>query len=192
MQDGVDDVGCGGRFGRDHRMGERESECAQHPRGVSGLDADVVGIGGEDLRQRRAVGHRSSDLVVALGAEVRQQRPHVDDAPLDQLGGLDQLLLEREVGIDRPQRTLERSLVERGLEGGVEQFVLVGEDPEDRALGDACGTGDLFGGDRLTVLGEQGPDRVDDRGASLLGWQRRRPSGRRWGAHGRRHLPHLN
>ena len=99
-------------------------------------------------------------------------RPDVDDAPLDQHRGLDELGLEGQLGVDRSQRALERLLVERRLEGGVEQLVLVGEDPEDRALGDARGACDLLRGDRLAVLGEQGPHRLDDRRTPLLGRKR--------------------
>ena len=145
---------------------------AKQPSGDERFDTNVVGMRGEDRRERGAVGHRPAHLVVTLGSEVRQQRPDVDDALLDQLGGLDQLLLEAEGGIDRLQRGLEGFLVERGFERGVEQFVLVGEDPEDRAFGNAGGAGNLLGGDRLAVLGEQGAHGLDDRRPAFFRWQR--------------------
>ena len=67
---------------------------------------------------------------------------------------------------------LERLLVEGCLECCVEQLVLVGEDPEDRALGDARRAGDLLRRDRLPVLGEQRAHGLDDRRPPLLGRER--------------------
>ena len=45
--------------------------------------------------------------------------------------------------------------VERGLDDGDDDLVLVGEDPEDRALGDAGRLGDLAGRDPVAVLEQQ-------------------------------------
>ena len=123
----------------------------------------------EEVDERWTVGHRPAHLFVALGAEMRQQGPHVDDAALDQLGRLEELRLEGQRGLDRPQCELELLLVERRVERGVEELVLVGEDPEDGAFGDAGCVGDLLGGDRFAVLGEQRADRFDDRRSPLLG-----------------------
>ena len=60
------------------------------------------------------------------------------------------------------------------IDGG-DQRVLVGEDPEDRALGDAGRLGDLAGGDHLAVLEQQREGGVDDRRPPLVGRQGTRP-----------------
>ena len=76
------------------------------------------------------------------------------------------------VGVDGGQRRLGRRGVEGGLDGGVDQRLLVGEDPEDGALGDAGGLGDLAGGD-VDALGQQeGHGGGDDGGPSLVGRHR--------------------
>src|SRR5690606_35726786 len=45
--------------------------------------------------------------------------------------------------------------------------LLVGEDPEDRALGDAGRLGDVPGGHRQAMLEQQGEGGLDDGGAAL-------------------------
>ena len=62
------------------------------------------------------------------------------------------------------ERRVDRRRVEGRLDDGLDQGLLVGEDPEDRALGDAGGLGDLAGGDRRPVGQEQGEGGGDDRG----------------------------
>ena len=75
--------------------------------------------------------------------------------------------------------------VERGLDDRRDQRLLVGEDPEDRALGDAGGLGDLAGGERGAVREQQREGGLDDAGPPLLGRERGGPgSGRLEGAGG--------
>ena len=57
--------------------------------------------------------------------------------------------------------------------------VLVGEDAEDRAFGDAGGLGDLAGGHVRAVGHEQGNGGGDDRGPPLVGRQGGGPLARR-------------
>ena len=85
----------------------------------------------------------------------------------------DEAGLEAEVGRDPAERGFERRLVEGGLDRGHDDLVLVGEDPEDRALGDPGRLGDLAGGQPVAELGQQRDRRGDDRRAPLLGGQRR-------------------
>ena len=70
------------------------------------------------------------------------------------------------------QRGFERRRVERGLDHRGDQLVLVGEDPEDRALGDPGRLGDLPGGDPIAVLEQQRQRGGDDHRPPLVGRQR--------------------
>ena len=73
------------------------------------------------------------------------------------------------VGVDGRELGQRRRLVEGRAQAGVDQLGLVGEDPEDGALADPAGLGDLLGGDR----------RCRAR-AATAGWPpRSRPAGRR-------------
>ena len=83
--------------------------------------------------------------------------------------------LGRQVGepLERRQQVLPAVGRVQGVGcDGVQQRVLVGEDPEDRALGDAGRLGDHLGGEGVTVLEEQGADGVDDRPATVVAVQR--------------------
>ena len=77
--------------------------------------------------------------------------------------------------VDRPDRRFERGEIELLVERRQQQFVLVGEDPEDRAFGDLGGDGDLPARDRFAVFAQQRDDGGDDRGAPLVGWHGGRP-----------------
>src|SRR5262249_19510881 len=63
-----------------------------------------------------------------------------------------------------------------GVDHRVEQGGLVGEDPEDRALGDPRRGGDLPGRDGGALLQEQGQRGGHDGGPPFLAGQRGRPS----------------
>ena len=105
-------------------------------------------------------------------ADLRHEPPDVDDAALGHLGRLDELPLERGAGVDVGERLLVGRRVDRGLERGGDQLVLVGEDVEDRPLRHAGSRGDLARGDRGAVLGQQRERGGDDRGPPLVRWQR--------------------
>ena len=101
------------------------------------------GSDGEDRRQTRAL----RELVrTAMGAraERRDQSPDVHDVALHELGGSDEPDLEGLRRIDRRQPLLERLRIEGGLDHGLDQLVLVGEDVEDRPLRHAGALGDLL------------------------------------------------
>ena len=81
-------------------------------------------------------------------------------------------VLERQVDVDGRERLLDPGRVGGVLDDGGDQLVLVGEDAEDRALGDAGGLGDLARGDHLAVLEQQGEHGLDDHRPPLVGRQR--------------------
>ena len=62
------------------------------------------------------------------------------------------------------------------VDDGRDELVLVGEDAEDGALGDARGLGDLAGRDHLAVLEEQRQHGLDDHRPPLVGRQRLGPA----------------
>ena len=132
--------------------------------------------GEEDLGQRRRIGERARAVALHRRPELRAEPPHVDDPSLDDLGRRDQPLFERAVGGDSPQGRFDGRLVEGGVEGGTDQFVLVGEHPEDRALGDARGLGDLPARHRLAVFAQQRHDSRPRSGPPLVGGKTRRTS----------------
>ena len=89
--------------------------------------------------------------------------PDVDDALLhDHDRGREPVLERRARSGIASQRGLERLGIEGGLDDRGDDLVLVGEGPEDRALGDAGGLGDLAAGDPVAVLEEQRQGRGDD------------------------------
>ena len=90
-------------------------------------------------------------------------------------------------------RGLDRGRVEGGVDDRVDELVLVGEDPEDRALGDAGGLGDLTRGDGAALLEEQGERGRDDQRPPFLRRQRRGPGAGRCGrGGGGGHAPRLS
>ena len=99
----------------------------------------------------------------------RHQLEHPGEAPLEELDDLQQHGTELLVGLDLLELGDERVEVERVLEGRQDQVVLGVEDPEDRALGDAGGVGDLPGGHGAPVLEQQRDGGVDERCAAVVG-----------------------
>ena len=176
-----------GRFRGDHRMGERHGERPKQASGDDRLHADPVGMGGEDRRECRAVGHRAADLVVTFRAEMRQQGPHVDHASLDQHRGLDELRLERQLAVDRPN----------ALSNG----------PWSSAASSVASSSSSLSAKTRKIVPSAMPAAhaiclvviaspcsaskwahgFDDRRAPFLGRKRRRPFGRGGSADGRRH-----
>jgi len=69
-------------------------------------------------------------------------------------------------GAFRVQHRVNRRVQERGL---------VVEYPEQRALGDPCGCGNLARGHVGTMLDQQRDHRIDDRAAALVGRERAGP-----------------
>ena len=88
---------------------------------------------------------------------------------------------ERQGRVDRGQRGVDGLGVEGGFDDRRDEALLVGEDPEDRALGDPGRFGDLAGRDGRAVHQQQRQRRGDDLGSAFGGRQRRRPFG---GDHG--------
>ena len=83
--------------------------------------------------------------------------------------------------------------VERRVDRRLDQRVLVGEDAEDGALGDAGRLGDLPGGHLRAVLREQRQGGRDQGGPPLLGRQRAGPpSGAPDGGAGYGHSTQVN
>ena len=81
-------------------------------------------------------------------AERDQQLDHREHPVLQDLHRGDQPLLQRQAPVDRRVQLQRRGRVEGGVQAGVDQLGLVGEHPEDGALADPAGLGDLPGGDR--------------------------------------------
>ena len=165
-----------------------EHQRAQQQRRLAGLDGELVAVRLEDLGEpveQRTVRvedelRRPGRVLVRPGRlghpHLAQRHHHRDDllrARVHALGG-DQHPLAQ-VGDPRERRGqlgLPGGGV-HGLGGRHQQRGLVGEDPEDRALGDAGGLGDLLGGHAAAVLEQQRHDDVDDRAAAVVGGHRR-------------------
>ena len=64
---------------------------------------------------------------------------------------------------------MDRTGVDAHPDRLVDQSGLVGEDPEDGALGDAGGFGHLTSGHRRPTLDEEGDHRLDDGPATVVG-----------------------
>ena len=71
------------------------------------------------------------------------------------------------------ERGVDRLGIEGSLDGGLDERLLVREDAEDRALGDAGRLGDLARGDAAAVRDEQRERGGHDGGAAFAGGQRR-------------------
>ena len=131
---------------------------------------ELVAVGLEHAGERAEVGGGSLVEDADRGAELE----HVGHAPAQDVDRGDEAGLEGECRVDRVERGVDRAGVERRVDDGRDQRLLVGEDAEDRALGDAGRLGDLAGGERGAV-GEQQRERgLDDAGPALLGWERGR------------------
>ena len=78
-------------------------------------------------------------------------------------------LLERRARIDCSDGLGDRARIEHAGGDGLDELVLVREDAEDRAFGDARCVRDLARRDARTVLEQERQRGRDDRGASLLG-----------------------
>ena len=91
------------------------------------------------------------------GHPAAQQEQDVVDLGLDGRGR-----------IDRTQRPVRGRGIEKLLDGGGEEGLLVGEDAKDGALGDARGIRDLTGADLAAVLDEERDDGVDDHRPALV------------------------
>ena len=131
-------------------------------------DAELVGVRGEQ------VGHDPGGLLAGGGAWLRRGRraDHADRGHQREDPAEPVLEQGDQVGDEGPQRLVRvdaAQVLEEGLdvEGVVErrldEVVLGLEDPEDRALRDAGGLGDLPGGDGAAVLEQQGQGDVDER-----------------------------
>ena len=167
-----------------------ESVSARNSRAATiGSTVMRVAVGVEDAHERVAVGHRAARHLVEARADARHEAPDVDDALLHDHDRGGERVLERRDRRDRRERGLERRGVERGLDDRDDDLVLVGEDPEDRALGDPGGLGDLPARDPVAVLEQQRQRGRDDRRPPLVGRQRRGPP-RLGRCPGFRHDPH--
>ncbi len=106
--------------------------------------------------------------------------PDRRDPLLQQIGPLTEALARSgSVAVDLGSRCLLRTCVGSSAASttGRRRALLVGEDTEDRALGDPCGLGDLAGGQtRLPCSQQQRHGGRDQLRAPLLGGQGRRPT----------------
>ncbi len=107
-------------------------------------------------------------MLVEPGPDTRRAGASVDHALLEDLNRSEQGVVEREARVDGAEVLLERPGVERSVDRGDDHRVLVGEDPEDGALGDARGVGDLAGGHHLAVRDQQRQRGGHDRRAPLI------------------------
>ena len=157
---------------------------AQDVGGFHRLHAQPVSIGFEH-RRHRAEERRPVLVLVALDAgqvgasERGEDAPQRRDATLDDVDGSLTSRFQRERRVDGAELGFDRGGIERLLDGGFDQRLLVDEDPEDRSFGDAGRLRDLPGGDLGAVGDEQRHGRGEDRGPPLLCRHRRRPGARR-------------
>ena len=121
-----------------------------------------------EVRRLVPVGHRRPAARHLHHPERGAQLPEVGDPAAQDLDRLDRAGPRAESdGSMASERGVRRGGVERRLDHGLDQRLLVREDPEDRALGDAGGLGDLAGGDRGAVGEDQGQRGRDDLGPAL-------------------------
>ena len=155
-------------------MGAGDRQPVQQVRGFAAANAEVCR---GPLRTSAAIAPRSgacerrfigTAAPGIISTAVRNRRRSRDAAAQDLDGG-DQARLERELRIDRRERRIDRRHVERGLEHGLDEAVLVGKDAEDGALRDPGGFGDLAGGDGGAVRQEERQGGGDDLGPALRG-----------------------
>jgi hypothetical protein len=117
----------------------------------------------------RPVGDRSA--TVEAGPHGGHQSGDHERAALQDAHRLGDGVLEGQLEVDRRQRLLGGCGIGAVLDDGGDQLVLVGEDPEDRALGDARGFGDQLRRDHLAVLQEQRQHGLDDHRPAFVGRQ---------------------
>ena len=145
-------------------------------RGGAAVTADAVPVTTTNFDVSRSLPGRAGD----------PQHPHdLPDAlhpPAHGVDGLGQHLLQRVERVDQAQFGDVRGGVQDAGDDRVDHRVLVREDPEDRALGDAGGLGDLPGGDGGAVVADQRDRGGDDRGPAFVGRQRGCSGG--WWCHG--------
>ena len=133
-------------FGAEHLVGVGEDEPAQQDRRLLGGDGELVLVARQELGEGcgdgghgvlgDAVRFRAGFAVVGHGAGHADQCGGLLVAGGEDAGGRGELVFERAVGVDRIERGQDRLRVERLADGGMEQGVLVGEDPEDGAFCD--------------------------------------------------------
>ncbi len=168
-------------------MGAGDGQAAQEVRGFERRAPEAVAVGFEQCGQPVEVGR-----LVTFGGrlEGRRQLHHLDggaqlqdvrEPAAEDLHRGDESGFERQGRVDRGQRGVDRLGVEGGFDHRRDEALLVGEDPEDRALGDPGRFGDLAGRDGRAVHQQQRQRRGDDLGSAFGGRQRRRPFG---GDHG--------
>ena len=166
------------------RVGAGDGQPAQQVRGFERVPADLAAVGFEERGQPAEVGrpvalrHRLQAVRELHHLDRGPQLPDVGEAAAEDVDGGDQARLERQRRVDGGDRVVDRLRVERGIDHRRDQALLVREDPEDRAFGDARRFRDLPGRDRGAVRQQQRERRRDDLGAPFGGGQGRRPLGR--------------
>ncbi len=156
------------------RVRTREGERAQDPRRVVRVAAQLADVGREDRGDLRA---DAAVVVVGLAALRRRERevedgdqlPDLFDPVLEDLDDGDELIAQRQRAIDRRELGLGRLGIERRLDRRGDERVLVDEDAEQGALGDAGREGDLRGRHRGAVPPQERHRRGDDAGAASVG-----------------------
>ena len=159
------------------RGGRRRTMRPRSTRAASAGRREVVGVrfeeGGEPRERRRSLGGRRCPCGArSARSNTLTRRARAGAQDLD--GGDRDVPRTASVG-SIAERGLGRRGVERGLDGGLEERVLVGEDPEDGALGDAGGLRDLPRRRPPPVLRNRGRAAATMAAATLLDGQRGRP-----------------
>lgn len=136
---------------------------------------ELVGIGGNDLAD--GLGQRGLTLTLALlvaglimiiwyvppqAVQGGEDAAHVGVLFAHQLQHGGNALGEVQLGIDRRDRRDQGLGIDDVLDQRAHQLVLVGEDAEEGALGEACGFGDLARGDGGTPVEDEGDRRLQD------------------------------
>ena len=163
------------------RVRARKRDRAQEPRRFLGRAADLVAVGREQLRERGA-----QPRVVDLRrwwparpgrrreAEHREQLPDLADATLQHLDRGDELVAQRQLGIDPRDLGLVRGRIEHAGDRRGDQRLLVGKHAEQGPLRDAGGERDLRRRDLAPVHAQERQRRRDDARAPRIGRQRSR------------------
>lgn len=134
-------------------MAEGKSQGGEQAGGVLGLAAQPPALRCEQTDQAGQLRERAlADGQDRRSAYGRDEAADVSHPSSDDLDGRCQLLIEGQRPFDLGERPLGGRGVEREVDRGLNDSVLVSKNPEDRPLCDVGGVRDLSGGDGGAVL----------------------------------------